>query len=141
MRLLHTKTYELKEFFEDQIPEYVILSHRWGEDEVSFKEFRKGLKKASTGYMKIMQCCAFARSHARDWVWIDTCCIDKRSSAELSESINSMWSYYSNTRECYAYLVDVPSLAHGMTSVLWRLQQSDWVRVVPHDPSHSMSGF
>jgi hypothetical protein len=43
------------------------------------------------------------------YVWIDTCCIDKRSSAELSEAINSMWKWYWKSEVCYAYLADVPS--------------------------------
>ncbi|KAK4544766.1 hypothetical protein LTR36_004015 [Oleoguttula mirabilis] len=126
MRLLNTQTYELQEFFEGQIPEYVILSHRWTHDEVTYKEFRKGQNKDGAGYRKIMQCCAFARSMVREFVWIDTCCIDKRSSAELSEAINSMWRYYANARECYAYLADVPSLDHGRDAVLRRLRSSDW---------------
>lgn len=126
MRLLNTKTYDLKEFFEDQIPEYVILSHRWEENEVSYKEFRKGQNKHGPGYKKIIDFCAFARSRIREWVWVDTCCIDKRSSAELSEAINSMWRWYANARECYAYLADVPSLAHGRDSVLGRLRLSGW---------------
>ncbi|KAI6128730.1 hypothetical protein EDD16DRAFT_1547849 [Pisolithus croceorrhizus] len=41
------------------------------------------------------------------WLWIDTCCIDKRSSAELSEAINSMYRWYRNSRVCYTYLHDV----------------------------------
>ena len=42
-------------------------------------------------------------SHA----WIDTCCIDKSSSAELSEAINSMYTWYEVAQVCYAYLEDV----------------------------------
>jgi hypothetical protein len=40
-------------------------------------------------------------------VWIDTCCIDKRSSAELSEAIDSMYRWYEAVKECYAYLCNV----------------------------------
>ncbi|KAK1676437.1 hypothetical protein BDP55DRAFT_741680 [Colletotrichum godetiae] len=42
------------------------------------------------------------------YIWIDTCCIDKASSSELTETINSMWVWYQNSRVCYAYLEDVP---------------------------------
>ena len=42
-----------------------------------------------------------------EWAWADTACIDKTSSAELSESINSMFRYYSLSTVCYAYLSDV----------------------------------
>lgn len=43
------------------------------------------------------------------WVWVDTCCIDKLSSAELSEAINSMHAWYKRAYICYAYLADVSS--------------------------------
>lgn len=42
-----------------------------------------------------------------EWGWIDTCCIDKRSSAELTEAINSMYAWYAKAAVCYAYLSDV----------------------------------
>ena len=48
-----------------------------------------------------------AESHGYKWVWIDTCCIDKTSSAELWEANNSMFRYYSLARVCYGYLRDV----------------------------------
>jgi hypothetical protein len=41
------------------------------------------------------------------YLWIDTCCIDKSSSAELSEAINSMYRWYEESNVCYAYLEDV----------------------------------
>lgn len=40
-------------------------------------------------------------------IWIDTCCIDKSSSAELTESINTMYAWYRSATECLAYLSDV----------------------------------
>ncbi|KAK4961934.1 hypothetical protein LTR10_002427 [Elasticomyces elasticus] len=87
MRLLNTTSYELKEFLGDRVPDYVIISHRWGDDETTYKDFRKGRNRASVGFEKVMDFCHFARSRVREWVWIDTVCIDKRSSAEVSESI------------------------------------------------------
>ncbi|KAL1600119.1 hypothetical protein SLS59_006193 [Nothophoma quercina] len=59
------------------------------------------------GYDKIRHCCGQAKDDGYEWVWIDTCCIDKRSSAELSEAINSMYQWYWNAEICYAHLVDV----------------------------------
>ena len=108
MRLLNTSTLEFKDFFKP--PPYAILSHRWGADEVSFHEYENGKNRDGVGYQKIISCCQFARQRSFEWVWIDTCCIDKRSSAELSEAINSMWEWYSKAQECYAYLSDVSSL-------------------------------
>ena len=107
MRLLNTKSLQFEEFFDDQIPKYAILSHRWGDDEVTFQEFRKGKKQEGQGYTKIRRCCALAWNRGFTWVWIDTCCIDKKSSAELSEAINSMYRWYRNAVECYAHLSDV----------------------------------
>ncbi|KAI0772436.1 hypothetical protein BD413DRAFT_545420 [Trametes elegans] len=45
-----------------------------------------------------------------EWIWIDTCCIDKASSAELSEAINSMFAWYRDAQVCIVYLADVPTL-------------------------------
>ncbi|KAF2201152.1 hypothetical protein GQ43DRAFT_448996 [Delitschia confertaspora ATCC 74209] len=55
----------------------------------------------------IISACQQARQDNLAYVWIDTCCIDKSSSAELSEAINSMWRYYERSAMCYAYLDDV----------------------------------
>ncbi|KAK4692317.1 hypothetical protein P7C71_g4861, partial [Lecanoromycetidae sp. Uapishka_2] len=91
MRLLHTETLEFEEFFDSDIPEYAILSHRWEGKEMSFQEFQEGNREHHPGFAKIQSCCAVARQRKRDWVWIDTCCIDKKSSTELTEAINSMY--------------------------------------------------
>lgn len=114
MRLINIHTLDMKEFVAG-IPPYAILSHRWTDDEITLKEFRKRLKLDSVGYKKLIQFCKMvkrlesARPSFRnvEWVWIDTCCIDKRSSAELSEAINSMFNWYWNAEYCVAYLSDV----------------------------------
>ena len=109
MRLLNTATLSFKDFFDSNIPQYAILSHRWGEQEVSYKELRKGIGAGAggQGLTKIKECCDLARARGHEWVWIDTCCIDKRSSAELSEAINSMYRWYERAVECYVYMQDV----------------------------------
>ncbi|TBU54411.1 hypothetical protein BD310DRAFT_1041789 [Dichomitus squalens] len=58
---------------------------------------------------KIRGCCRLAEKHGFRWAWADSCCIDKTSSSELSESISSMFRWYSDAEECFAYLADVPS--------------------------------
>ncbi|CAJ2500084.1 Uu.00g029370.m01.CDS01 [Anthostomella pinea] len=100
MRLLHAKTEKLHEFFDDQIPEYAILSHTWLDDEVKFQDMNPG---------KIRGCCQEAIRDGLEWVWVDTCCIDSTSSTELQEAINSMYDWYGNSEVCYAYLADVPA--------------------------------
>ncbi|EEU42748.1 uncharacterized protein NECHADRAFT_47276, partial [Fusarium vanettenii 77-13-4] len=98
------------------IPKYAILSHRWAanpQDEVTFEDMTMRIEAAreKSGFKKIIGCCAQALRDGLHWVWIDTCCIDKRNSAELSEAINSMYSWYEKSEICYAYLEDVYGLA------------------------------
>ncbi|PMD30347.1 HET-domain-containing protein [Hyaloscypha variabilis F] len=107
MRLLHTKTLKLHEFFGTSIPPYTILSHTWDEGEVSFQELQSGSGESKAGYDKIRGCCEIAASDGFEYAWVDTCCIDKTSSAELSEAINSMYSWYRTSDVCYVYLADV----------------------------------
>ena len=107
MRLLNTTSLTFEDFFDSQIPDYAILSHRWGPKEVLFKEMRKRTAEAGPGLIKIEKCCQLAASRGYEWVWIDTCCIDKKSSAELSEAINSMYKWYKRSKLCYVYLSDV----------------------------------
>ncbi|KAL9579019.1 MAG: hypothetical protein Q9203_006880 [Teloschistes exilis] len=107
MRLIDTYTLTLQEFNEVDIPAYAILSHTWGDGEVSFQDFEKPSSKTLTGYTKITKCCEVARSDGWQHVWVDTCCIDKTSSAELSEAINSMYRWYEEAQVCYVYMVDV----------------------------------
>jgi hypothetical protein len=62
------------------------------------------------GYRKLRISCALAARQGLNYLWIDTCCIDKTSSADLSEAINSMFRYYREAQLCYAYLSDVASV-------------------------------
>src|SRR3989440_11036635 len=109
MRLLNTETLEILEFFGTSTPKYAILSHRWEEGEISFQGVRDHRNLNADGWSKVNCCCAFARRNGHSYVWIDTCCIDKTSSAELNEAINSMFRWYENALVCYAYLSDVPA--------------------------------
>lgn len=59
------------------------------------------------GFTKIQYCCEQAIQDQLDWAWVDTACINKESSAELSEAINSMFSWYAQAAICYAYLSDI----------------------------------
>ena len=105
------------EFRDDETTEYAILSHRWIDPtEVDYEEIVNLAKvdkqerdeiRGRLGYKKILDTCRQAKLDGYEWVWVDTCCIDKRSSAELSEAINSMYRWYANAKVCYAYLHDV----------------------------------
>ena len=130
MRLLQTKTLQFSEFFDSHIPRYAILSHRWGDHEVSFNGMRKGTAPPGSGMIKIENFCRLAAARGFEWAWIDTCCIDKRSSAELSEAINAMFKWYKHSGECYVYLSDVeyPSqeLSEGWPSLSAKFRKSSW---------------
>ena len=58
---------------------------------------------------KVRRACKAARADGFRHLWIDSCCIDKTSSSELSESINSMFAWYRDAEVCYTFLVDVPT--------------------------------
>lgn len=101
MQLIRTSTLKLEEFFDSRTPEYVILSHTWGRNEISFQEFQNGALND-----KILNCCKQAQKDGFQYAWVDTCCIDKTSSSELSEAINSMYRWYQHSSICYTFLED-----------------------------------
>ncbi|KAJ8131789.1 hypothetical protein O1611_g1838 [Lasiodiplodia mahajangana] len=105
MRLLHAYSLAFREFLGEDVPPYAILSHTWGEEEVTFTDMIENRATGLKGYPKILGCCELAWSEGFEY-WVDTCCIDKRSSAELSEAINSMFRWYQKSAVCYAYLDD-----------------------------------
>ncbi|SPJ80070.1 related to beta transducin-like protein [Fusarium torulosum] len=108
MRLINANNLKLETFLTDQIPPYAILSHRWGSDneEVSFEDMKVG-NTQKIGMQKVIGCCQQAKADDIKYVWIDTCCINKDSSKELDEAINSMFQWYRRASVCYTYLTDV----------------------------------
>ncbi|KAH6683868.1 heterokaryon incompatibility protein-domain-containing protein, partial [Halenospora varia] len=127
MRLLNTTTLTFTDFFGDDIPPYTILSHRWEDSEVTFQDMQNGRGPEMAGWVKIRGCCIQAASDGFTYTWIDSCCIDKSSSAELSEAINSMFRWYQNAHVCYVYLSDVtpgPGQAHSQEESSF--SQSKW---------------
>jgi hypothetical protein len=112
MRLLEWKSdgdFSLTKDFIHDIPPYAILSHTWGADteEVTFEDLTDGTGRSKAGYNKIRFCGEQARRDDLQYIWVDTCCIDKSSSAELTEAINSMFRWYREAAKCYVYLSDV----------------------------------
>ncbi|KAI9568213.1 heterokaryon incompatibility protein-domain-containing protein, partial [Boletus coccyginus] len=91
-----------------QTPHYAILSHCWREEEVLFQDIQDlDRARGMAGFTKIKHCCEQSLKIGYKWVWVDTCCIDKSSSAELSEAINSMFKWYGHAGTCLVYLDDV----------------------------------
>ncbi|KAI0971981.1 hypothetical protein F4678DRAFT_64958 [Xylaria arbuscula] len=91
------------------IPPYAILSHTWGSDdeEVTYEDITQGTGNHKDGFRKIQFCATQAISHGLQYFWVDSCCIDKSNSTELSQAINSMFRWYRDAARCYAYLSDV----------------------------------
>jgi hypothetical protein len=83
------------------------------------------------GYAKVKGTCELAAKQGYEWAWIDTCCIDKSSSAESSEAINSMFRWYQKASVCYAYLSDISWELQGSGEIVnsrwftrgWTLQE------------------
>ncbi|KAK0378380.1 HET domain-containing protein [Colletotrichum limetticola] len=83
------------------------MTTRGGNDEATFQELGCPDHTKKRGYTKINGLCCLAAKNGFERVWIDTCCIDKTSSAALSKAINSMYRWYKEASICYAYLSDV----------------------------------
>ncbi|KAL8895157.1 MAG: hypothetical protein Q9207_008283 [Kuettlingeria erythrocarpa] len=130
MWLLDTSTLKLKNFIASRkLPKYAILSHTWDIEEVSFQDIDEPESKTLKGYKKIERCCSLADSQGYGYVWIDTCCIDKKSSAELSEAINSMYAWYAGSAVCFVYLsdFDTPTLdEHDKSEAMEKFKKSRW---------------
>lgn len=124
MRLIDTQTYEIREIRPGRKP-YAILSHTWENDEYVFGDRDDPLRRQSAGFKKISSCCALAADQGYRYLWVDTCCIDKTSSAELTESINSMYRWYEEAKICYVYLSDF-YLEQALHGIGIRLQSSRW---------------
>ncbi|KAK0712340.1 hypothetical protein B0T26DRAFT_812897 [Lasiosphaeria miniovina] len=95
------------------IPRYAILSHTWGDEEVSFEDMADGTAKKKAGYAKIQFCGDQAWLDGLKYFWVDTCCINKSNSVELQHALNSMFRWYREAAKCYVYLADVPTREHG----------------------------
>lgn len=110
---------------------YAILSHTWGddEDEVTIEDLEQQKGKEKPGYAKLLFCANRAKQDGLDYCWVDTCCIDKRSSAELSEAINSMFAWYRDAEVCYVYLQDlapVSQMGHATMPGLVAFERCRW---------------
>ncbi|KAI0101321.1 HET-domain-containing protein [Nemania sp. FL0031] len=124
MRFINTTSLRFREVSDLEIHRlrggYCILSHRWGDDEISYADMfsMDDAVKAKASFGKLKGACDMAKRLGYDLLWIDTCCINKVDAAELSEAINSMYRWYSISSVCIAYLQDAFSAAD--------VKQSEW---------------
>jgi hypothetical protein len=131
MRLLQLEdddTFSLVEYFGKDVPPYAILSHTWGadHDELALRDLINGHGKDRGGYRKLLFCGKQAAKDDLKFFWVDTVCIDKTSSAELQEALNSMFRWYQTSAKCYAYLSDVS--IHDVKDDLQSLHKSRWFK-------------
>ncbi|KIJ09369.1 hypothetical protein PAXINDRAFT_87514, partial [Paxillus involutus ATCC 200175] len=130
---------------------YATLSHRWGYSEPLHKDLQASATHAlppSSGIEKLLRFCAVTRERGFRWAWSDTCCIDKTSSSEVQESINSMFHWYRASGLTIVYLADVAVTEEGVLKRSkwfkrgWTLQEllaprviqfykSDWTSYIP----------
>ncbi|KAG0709348.1 hypothetical protein DFH29DRAFT_887948 [Suillus ampliporus] len=103
---------------------YVTLSHRWEGDEPALNDIADdGVYCLPTSrFDKVRNLCLKARKCGYDWAWIDTCCIDQGSSAEVQKSISSMFLWYCRSALTIVYLSDVTE------SSFQALVPSEWFR-------------
>ena len=107
MWLINCRTLALEEFVNHKEVRYAILSHTWENgEEVQYDEINNRGAREKRGWQKITKTCQLALDDGCDFAWVDTCCIDKKSSAELTEAINSMFPWYTGSEICYTYLAD-----------------------------------
>ena len=101
---------------DNKIPQYAILSHRWEDEsqEVTIEDMVRDTGGHKAGYEKIRFCGERSRLDKLQYFWVDSCCIDKSSSEELSESLNSMFRWYQRATKCYVYLSDVSTRKRKM---------------------------
>jgi hypothetical protein len=111
MRLVNTHTGALEDFTGRKLPPYAILSHTWDGDEITYQDFADSLpgemllEMKPRGMRKVSGACRVAAPR-HDYIWIDSCCIDKADAQEISEAINSMFHWYAEADVCYVFLSD-----------------------------------
>jgi tetratricopeptide (TPR) repeat protein len=125
MRLLHFDALGrlvLTDFRGKTIPPYAILSHRWSDSEILIEDIsNRTYKEKEEGYRKLQFCAERAAQDELQYVWIDTCCIDRWNNNERSKAINSMFQWYKDAARCYVFLSDVLVSTRRVP-----VQRSDW---------------
>jgi len=132
MRLLRRRengTFSLTTFINlNNVPRYAILSHTWdaNDQELTYQEIMNNRGSDKTGFRKIEFCADQAEKDDLNYFWVDSCCIDKSNSVELTEAINSMYRWYGAAVKCYVYLSDVSVDFQQISSWDEPFRQSRW---------------
>ncbi|KAG6328255.1 hypothetical protein ID866_10834 [Astraeus odoratus] len=59
--------------------------------------------RARSGYQKMHEICKQAQENGWAWLWVETCRINKQSSSELSETLDSIYQWYADSGRSHAY--------------------------------------
>ncbi|KAF8548773.1 hypothetical protein OG21DRAFT_1489089 [Imleria badia] len=110
---------EVRQYFR-----YVMLSHRWEENEPLFQQVVHitvyDLSKSPT-HDKLQTFCKIARDAGFNWAWSDTCCINKSDHFVLQEALVAMFRWYQGSAMVIVFLRGVRS-----SSQRGALVQSVW---------------
>ena len=108
---------EVKEYYR-----YVMFSHRWEHGEPLFQRVQNisiyDLESSSPN-TKLQTLCRLIRSLGFQWVWSDTCCIDKKDNVVLQESLLAVFTWYRGSSLTIVYLRGVWSQSQ-QPGDLWR---------------------
>lgn len=141
MYLLDINSLQLEYTIDETRKPYCVLSHVWEKDqELVYQDIDNLPHSGKSGAEKIRSFCKLmcdkpsivydlfkSEEQPVGHVWVDTCCIDKKSSAELSEAINAMYLYYSTAKLCVAYLYDV-EVVSGCDGFKDQFDKSKWFK-------------
>ncbi|KAH9238564.1 hypothetical protein K456DRAFT_1785052, partial [Colletotrichum gloeosporioides 23] len=122
MLLLQARTRLVQHFQYPPSVEYAILSHTFSspshDEWPAYESYELAHSHLpSLKHHIINKTCQLALSHGVEFVWIDAVCVDKTSSARISETINSIANYFKMATICFAYLFDLP--CGDLSPTLW----------------------
>ncbi|KAL2106812.1 hypothetical protein VUR80DRAFT_6186 [Thermomyces stellatus] len=112
MRLLHTRTLNLEQFYDLQTrPHYVVLSHTWEPGHLNYADLTDRRERALSGpgSALVHHACDVALKLGYEYIWIECICVDGSSTAEVSEAVNSAFRWFQKAAVCLVYLADLPA--------------------------------
>jgi hypothetical protein len=129
--------FELTSFSHDLTPPYATLSHTWTDgQEITYSELLAGAGANKRGYAKIRFCGERAAADNLEYFWMDTCCINKSKSDELSTAINSMFRWYQRAAKCCVYPTNVLVLDEVTNAEAFRIS---WQQCLSYQLSLTIS--
>jgi tetratricopeptide (TPR) repeat protein len=110
---------EVRQYFR-----YVMLSHKWEENEPLFQQVVHiavyDLDQSPT-HDKLQTFCKIVRDAGFNWAWSDTCCINKSDHFVLQEALVAMFKWYQGSAMMIVFLRGVrsPSQRGALVKSIW----------------------